>query len=156
MDGSALADPFDNPIASAKRLAASFISSAVPARLGAGAGGFLVVALTLEPTAVEVMSPGWFGRRSRKRGTASDIEEPSREEQAIELRPREGGQREIELIEALRERFEVQLLDKEGPVYRVTVDDSRFSHQAVVRLVYLLDELDPSWEETFAWPEAMP
>jgi hypothetical protein len=35
------------------------------------------------------------------------------------------------------------------------IDDARFPDEAVVRLASSLDEIDPNWQERFAWPKVM-
>ncbi|HKF81919.1 MAG TPA: hypothetical protein VKB23_03020 [Solirubrobacterales bacterium] len=73
----------------------------------------------------------------------------------VELRLLEGDQDVGEVIEAIRERYDVQLVNQDGPVYRVNIDDARFPHEAVITLASRLDEIDMAWGERFAWPKAI-
>lgn len=59
------------------------------------------------------------------------------------------------VIEALSERYEVEAIDQAHLRFRVAVDDARFPDEAVVRLACVLDEIDPDWQERFAWPKAV-
>jgi hypothetical protein len=59
------------------------------------------------------------------------------------------------VIEVLSERYEVEVLDEAQLLHRIVIDDARFPDEAVVRLASSLDEIDPNWQECFAWPQAM-
>ena len=52
----------------------------------------------------------------------------------------------------LTARYEVQAVDQEELLYRVTVDDARFPDEAVVRLASVLDGIDGDWQGCFSWP----
>jgi hypothetical protein len=100
------------------------------------------------------MSPGWLRRRlsSRERSPASRSERIHVDGCPVVLQRLDTAQREDRVIEVLTERYEVEALDQVR--YRIVVDDARFADEAVVRLACLLDEIDPNWQERFAWPEA--
>jgi hypothetical protein len=69
------------------------------------------------------------------------------------LRQLDTAQTGSEVIEALSERYEVEALDPAQLLLRVKVNDARFVDEAVVRLACVLDEIDPDWQERFAWPK---
>jgi hypothetical protein len=60
-----------------------------------------------------------------------------------------------EILSALAKRYDIDLASEDGLQYRVMVDDAYDPDEAVVRLAFVLDEIDRGWEGCFRWPEAI-
>jgi len=96
---------------------------------------------------------GWLRRGFSvgRRNPTSRYERPTVDGCSVLLQ-RLDAQAGSEVIEALAERYRVAVVDEEGLLYRVDIEDARFTDEAVVRLASSLDEIDASWESGFAWP----
>lgn len=70
------------------------------------------------------------------------------------LRRLDRDQAAAPILDGLAQRYELVSMGDESRTFRVIVDDAQDPDEAVVRLVVALDELDPRWERSFAWPRS--